>query len=87
MKNTDENNVILREKRQKTPFERAAEAAKKRAILAKIHAKTLEIIRSYDRFQEISEATGIDLQTLEKFADDAIIELAEAMENEFGVSA
>ena len=87
MKKINENSVILREKSQKTPFERAALNAKKRIILAKIHAETREILESYDRFQEISEATGIDLQTLEKFADDAIIELAEAMETEFGVSA
>ncbi len=87
MKNKDENSVILREKSQKTPFERVEINTKKRAILAKIHADTREIIESYDRFQEISEATGIDLQTLEKFADDAIIELAEAMETHFGVSA
>tara|TARA_X000000950_G_C13661018_1_gene555907 strand:+ start:364 stop:627 length:264 start_codon:yes stop_codon:yes gene_type:complete len=87
MKNTDENSVKLREKIGKTPFEKANEAAKKRAILAKIHAETREVLESYDRFGEISEATGIDLQTLQKFADDALIELAEAMENEFGVSA
>ena len=87
MKKIDENSVILREKSQKTPFERAAINANKRAILAKIHADTREIMESYDRFQEISEATGIDLKTLEKFADDALIELAEAMETHFGVSA
>lgn len=87
MKNKDENSVILRTKSTKTPFEKAEINAKKRAILAKIYAETSEIMRSYDRFQEISEATGIDLQTLEKFADDAIIELAEAMETHFGVSA
>ena len=87
MKKIDENSVKLRERSQKTPFERAEKNAKKRIILAKIHADTREILESYDRFQEISEATGIDLETLEKFADDALIELAEAMETHFGVSA
>ena len=87
MKNPDKNTQNLRNSTRKTPFETAEMRAQKRAMLAKIHAETREIIESYDRFQEISEATGIDLQTLEKFADDAIIELAEAMETHFGVSA
>ena len=87
MKKIDENNVKLREKSQKTPFEKAENWAKKRALLAKIHENTREILASYEHLQDVAKATGMSLETLEKYADDAIIELAEAMETHFGVSA
>ena len=87
MKKIDENNAYFRGYAQKTPFERAEMRSKNRAKLAKIYAETREVIESYEHFQEISETTRIDLETLKKLADDAIIELAEAMETHFGVSA
>ena len=87
MKKIDENNEILRKNSQKTPFESVAETAKKRAILAKILAETRQIVASYEHIASIAKSTGMPLETLEKYADDAIIELAEAMETHFGVSA
>ena len=87
MKNFQKNNANSGKNPRLTPFENVANAAKKRAILAKIHAETQQIIDSYEHLETISEATEIELKTLERYADEAIIELAEAMENEFGVSA
>ena len=87
MKKIEENNVNLRKNTRKTPFENAENWAKKRAILSKIFADTRQIVASYEHLQDIAKMTGMPLETLEKYANDAIIELAEAMENEFGVSA
>ena len=87
MKKIDENNVILRKNTRKTPFENAQLAAKKRAILAKIYEETREVVASYERLPELSEASGMPLVALETLADEALIALATAMETEFGVSA
>ena len=87
MKKIDENNVNLRKNMAKTPFEKTVENAKKRAILAQIFEDTHKILASYEHIAEVSKVTGMALETLEKMADDAIIELAQAMETHFGVSA
>ena len=87
MKNKDENSVKLRENMRKTPFEKAEINAKKRALLAQIHAETRQILESYEHLQAVAKTTGMPFEAVEKLADDAIIELAETMEKEFGVSA
>jgi len=87
MKKLDENNVNLRKNTQKTPFENAENAAKKRALLAQIYEDTRNILASYEHFEDVAKTTGMSVETLEKYANDAIIELAEAMETHFGVSA
>ena len=87
MKKLDENNVNLRKNTQKTPFENAENAAKKRALLAQIYEDTRNILASYEHFEDVAKTTGMSVETLEKYTNDAIIELAEAMEKEFGVSA
>ena len=87
MKKLDEMDANLRVKSQKTPFEKAEFNAKQRVILAKIYANTQEIIESYEHLQAVAKMTGMSLEAVEKLADDAIIELAEAMETHFGVSA
>ena len=87
MKKIDENNVKLREKSRKTPFEIAEETAKKRAILAKILEDTRQVVASYELLADVAKSTGMSPETLQRYADDALIELAEAMETHFGVSA
>lgn len=87
MKNKDENSVFLRIKSTKTPFEKAEINAKKRAILAKIHEETREVLASYEHLEAVAKTTGMSLEAVTKLADDAIIELAEAMETHFGASA
>ena len=87
MKKIDENNANLRKNTQKTPFEKTVENSKKRAILAKIYEDTRQILASYEHLEDVAKTTGMSVATLEKYADDAIIELAEAMETHFGVSA
>ena len=87
MKKIDENNVKLRKIKRETPFERVQNAAQNRAILSKIHEKTREIIESYEHIATVAEVSGMSLEAVEKLADDALIELAEAMETHFGVSA
>jgi len=87
MKKIDENNAYSRKHAQKTPFEKTIENARKRAILAQIYSDTRQILASYEHLPEVAKTTGMSLETLEKYADDAIIELAQAMETHFGVSA
>lgn len=87
MKKIPENNANLRVKSQKTPFEEAQLRAKKRALLAKIYAETRDVIASYEHIQRVAKTTGMSLEAVEKLAEAAIIELAETMEREFGVSA
>ena len=87
MKKINENNANLRDISRLTPFEKAELNAKKRALLAKIHADTLDIIKSYEHLETVAKTTGMSLESVEKLANDAIIELAEAMETHFGVSA
>ena len=87
MKKIDENNAKLRKITRKTPFEKTVENAEKRALIAKIYAETRQILESYEHLESIAKTTGMSVETLEKYADDAIIELAEAMETHFGVSA
>lgn len=87
MKKIDENNAYSRKHAQKTPFEKTVENSKKRALLAKIYSDTRQILASYEHLPEVAKTTGMSLETLEKYADDAIIELAQAMETHFGVSA
>jgi len=87
MKKIDENNAYSRKHAQKTPFEKTIENARKRAILAQIYEDTHNILASYEHFADVAKMTSMSLETLEKYADDALIELANAMETEFGVSA
>ena len=87
MKNTSKLDAIFRDEKRKTPFENAEINAKKRTILARIYADTSDIIASYEHLPEVAKTTGMSLETLEKMADEALIELAEAMEKYFGVSA
>ena len=87
MKKVPENNVKLRKIKRLTPFEKVRTAAQDRAILAKIHEKTREILESYEHLDTVAELTGVAREELEELADDAIIELAESMETHFGVSA
>ena len=87
MKKLDENNAYPRKHAQKTPFEKTIENAKKRAILAQIYEDTRNILASYEHFAEVAKTTGMSVETLEKYANEALIELAQVMEKEFGVSA
>ena len=87
MKKIDENNVNLRKNTRKTPFENAQDAAEGRALLAQIHAETRDVLASYKHLEAVAETTGMSLEAVTKLADDAIIELAQAMETHFGVSA
>ena len=87
MKKLDENNAYSRKYAQKTPFENAADWAIKRALLAQIYEDTRNILASYEHFQDVAKTTGMSVETLEKYANDAIIELAQTMEKEFGVCA
>ena len=87
MKNKDENSVKLRENMRKTPFEKAEINAKKRVLLARIYADTRDVLASYEHLETVAKTTGMSLEDVQKMADDAIIELAEAMETHFGVSA
>jgi len=87
MKKIHENTANLLDYSRLTPFEKAEINAYKRALLAKIHADTRDIIESYEHLERVAKTTGMSLESVEKLAESAIIELAEAMEKEFGVSA
>ena len=87
MKKIPEMDANLRELSHLTPFERVELNGKKRALLARIHADTRDIIESYEHLEAVAKTTGMSLESVEKLAETAIIELAEAMETHFGVSA
>jgi len=72
------------ETKHSTPFERIAAQHAKNASLMSIYTETMLLIEGLEKAKDADPAM---LPTLERLADEAIIALAQEMEEKHGVSA